>query len=131
MSPRFEIKFNNLLSEMFPNEKIISQYRILDYRIDFFMPDLHIIIEYDEEQHKYQKKNDGIRIKNILNELNRMVIDGEPLYDGDASEPNPWLDGKNIFSVIRVEKGKEIDGLRRICIEITENMMAPCSDYMK
>lgn len=131
MSPRFEIKFKNLLYEMFPNEKIIPQYHILDYKIDFFMPDLHMIIEYDEEQHKYQKKNDGIRILNILNELNRMVTDGEPLYDGDTSEPNPWLEGKNIFSVIRVKKGKEIDGLRRICIEITENMMTPCSDYMK
>lgn len=131
MNPRFEIKFKNLLYEMFPNEKIIPQYHILDYRIDFFMPDLHMIIEYDEDHHKYQKENDDIRMKDILNELNRMIIDGEPLYDGDSSEPNHWMKSKKMFSVIRIEKGKEIDGLRRLCIEITENMMTSCSNYMK
>lgn len=130
MSPRFEIKFLNLLKEMFPSEIIIPQYQILNYRIDFFMPNLCMIIEYDEEQHKYIQEKDEIRTKNILNELNRMVVNGEPLYNGDKYEPAPWLKGKNLFSVIRIKKGKEIDGLRRLCIEITENTMNPCSNYM-
>ena len=131
MNPRFEIKFGNLLNQMFPHEKIISQYCILNYKIDFFMPDIYMIIEYDEDQHKYQKESDAIRMKNILKELNRMVVEGEPLYEGANDEPNPHLDGKNIFSVVRIEKGKEIDGLRKLCIEMTEHTMNPCSIYME
>ena len=131
MNPRFELKFENLLREMFPLEKIFTQYQILNYRIDFFMPDVQIIIEYDEEQHKYSKNKDIKRMKEIKTELNRMLINGEPFYDGDSIEPNPWLDGVDSFSVIRVEKGKEIDGIRKLCIEMTEHTMRPCSDFMK
>lgn len=131
MSPRFEFKFENLLREMFPSEKIFTQYQILNYRIDFFMPDVQIIIEYDEEQHKYSKNKDIQRMKEIKAELNKMLVNGEPFYDGDSSEPNPWLDGVDSFSVIRVEKGKEIDGIRKLCIEMTEHTMRSCSDFMK
>lgn len=131
MNPRFEYKFECLLREMFPSEIIISQYRILNYRIDFFMPELNIIIEYDEEQHKYSKEEDSKRMKEIKSELNRMVVVGEPLYNGYSNEPNPWLKGRDIFSVVRVKKGKEIEGLRNICIEITENTNQPCSNFMK
>ena len=131
MSPRFEFKFGNMLREMFPSEKIFAQYPILNYRIDFFMPDVNMIIEYDEEQHKYSKEEDIKRIKEIKAELNKMVVIGEPLYNGCSNEPNPWLEGKDIFSVVRVKKGKEIEGLRNICIGITENTNQPCSDFMK
>lgn len=131
MNPRFETKFENLLREMFPSEKIFTQYQILNYRIDFFMPDLHMIVEYDEEQHKYSKEKDENRINKIKEKLNQMVINGEPLYEGDTDEPCPWLEGVDLFSVIRIEKGKEIDGIRRLCIEITERTMRPCSDFME
>lgn len=132
MNPRFEYKFENLIREIFPSVIIISQYPILNYRIDFFMPELDIIIEYDEEQHRYSKEEDIKRMKKIKEGLNRMVVNGEPLYDGDSSyERNPWLKGENTFSVVRVEKGKEIEGLRNICIKITENTNQPCSDFMK
>lgn len=131
MNPRFEYKFECLLREMFPSEIIISQYRILNYRIDFFMPELNMIIEYDEKQHKYSKEEDSKRMKEIKSELNRMVVVGEPLYNGYSNEPNPWLKGMDIFSVVRVKKGKEIEGLRNICIEITENTNQPCSNFMK
>lgn len=131
MNPRFEFKFENLLREMFPSEKIFTQYQVLNYRIDFFMPDIQIIIEYDEDQHKYSKDKDIQRMKEIKAELNKMLVNGEPFYDGDSTEPNPWLDGIDSFSVIRIEKDKEIDGIRKLCIEITEHTMRPCSDFMK
>ena len=70
-------------------------------------------------------------MKEIKSELNRMVVVGEPLYNGYSNEPNPWLKGMDIFSVVRVKKGKEIEGLRNICIEITENTNQPCSNFMK
>lgn len=90
-----------------------------------------MIIEYDEEQHKYSKEKDETRINKIKEKLNQMVINGEPLYEGDTDEPCPWLEGVDLFSVIRIEKGKEIDGIRRLCIEITERTMHPCSDFME
>ena len=62
INPRFEFKFESLLREFFPSEKILTQYKILNYRIDFFLPDLQMIIEYDEEQHKYSKEKDENRI---------------------------------------------------------------------
>ena len=40
-----------------------------------------------------------------------MVINGEPLYEGDTDEPCPWLEGVDLFSVIRIEKGKEITAM--------------------
>lgn len=131
-NPRFEAMFSDMLKVLFPNELILQQYHILDYRIDFFMPNVNLIIEYDEEHHDLEvnKNKDVERMNNIVNELTRMVVVGEPLYKNASDEPQPWLENKNIFSVIRVKKGEEIDGLRRICIEITENTMRPCSDFM-
>lgn len=131
INPRFEFKFETMLREFFPSEKIFTQYKVLNYRIDFFLPDLQMIIEYDEEQHKYSKEKDETRINKIKEKLNQMVINGEPLYEGDTDEPCPWLEEVDLFSVIRIEKGKEIDGIRRLCIEITERTMHPCSDFME
>ena len=131
MSPRFELKFENMLRELFPLIIILSQYQISNYRIDFFMPDLQIIVEYDEEQHRYTKELDQERITKIKKELNMMLVNGISFYDGDHREPEPELKGVDSFSVIRVEKGREINGLRNICMKITEKTLRPCSDFMK
>lgn len=131
MNPRFELKFENMLRELFPSVIILSQYHILNYRIDFLMPDLQIIIEYDEEQHRYTKKSDQERITKIKKELNMMLANGISFYDGDYRCPKPELKYVDSFSVIRVEKGQEINGLRNICMKITEKTLRPCSDFMK
>ena len=130
MNPRFELKFENLLRSLFPSIVILSQYPILNYRIDFFMPDLCIIVEYDEEQHHYTQKADTKRIDDIKNELNRMLLAGESFYD-DNKKTSKLLKDISSFSVIRVKKGHEIDGLRNICIEITSKTAHSCSDFMK
>lgn len=50
-------------------------------------------------------------------------------------KPNEWvkcedIKCEDIVSVIRVNKGNEIEGLRNICVKITEHTMHPCSDFM-
>lgn len=41
--------------------KLIHQYYVSGYRIDFFLPEYNLAIEYDEEHHKSRTKEDKIR----------------------------------------------------------------------
>lgn len=126
----FEFKFEQVLRDMFPNEKIITQMSILTYRIDFFLPFVNTIVEYDENHNKYQQEDDQMRMSEIRAEIMRCIVSGQPIYDGDENyEPNPWLEGKDILNVIRVKQGEEIDGLRRILYAI-ENSGTSILDYI-
>lgn len=40
------------------------------YRLDGYIPELNLAIEYDEKQHEYQQKEDKVREKEIDKELN-------------------------------------------------------------
>ena len=56
--------------------EIIPQYRVNNYRIDFYIPKYNIAVEYDEEQH-YTKENrikDNIRQAHIENKLGAKFI---------------------------------------------------------
>lgn len=50
--------------------KVIKQYPILDYKIDFYLPFFHIGIEYDESQHEYKINDDNKRQKEIEEHFN-------------------------------------------------------------
>jgi phage anti-repressor protein/very-short-patch-repair endonuclease len=58
----FEININEILEGI---TKIIPQYKLLDYRIDFYLPDLKIAIEYDETHHSSKHISDNKRQKEI------------------------------------------------------------------
>jgi len=66
--PRFEINFFKqleiILSEL-QDEKYNFFYQVytrdLKYRVDCYIPEAFLVIEYDEEHHQYQKKEDEIR----------------------------------------------------------------------
>lgn len=130
MNPRFEIKFKNLLEQLFSNLKIIHQYYIDGYRLDFFMPDLNMIIEYDEEQHKYTSKKDSIRINTIVENLQDKINNNEPLYNEDKYSRNFLLKNKDIFSIVRIDKGNEINGIKNICNEIEKCSNFSCTYFM-
>ena len=130
-SARFEFKFANLLKDMFPNEVILEQYPVLNYRVDFLLPFASIVVEYDEKHHKYQSEKDEHRMREIIEELSRKIVEGEPLYDGDTAEPTPWMKGKDVYTVIRINEGEEIDGLRRILLEIENNTSNNIAMYLK
>ena len=70
---RFEISFRDkLINTLKPlNIKIETQKSMKEnnYRIDFYLPEFNLAIEYDEEQHKYQQEEDKQReeeIKEVL-----------------------------------------------------------------
>lgn len=71
---REEIKFFDKLEEMFDTmniQKGIKQYNVLDkYRIDYYMPEFRLAIEYDENGHSgYTYEQHEGRQEEIQNEL--------------------------------------------------------------
>lgn len=130
MSPRFEIKFKNLLQELFVGLKIIHQYFIDGYKLDFFIPDLNMIIEYDEDHHKYTSEQDRNRMNIIIDHLRNMVKMNKPLYQEDTNLRKTLLKNPNLFSVIRVIKCKEITGIKDICKKIETYSNFPCTYFM-
>lgn len=90
---RFEISFINTLDDYlkntFKNIKTFKQVctKNMKYRVDYMILPYNVIIEYDEEHHKYQFKNDLLREK-YLNSLG--------------------------CKIIRVDKGKEGEGIAYI-----------------
>lgn len=77
ISNRKEIKFLNELEEVLNPMKIkgIRQYNILTYRIDYYIPDFKLAIEYDENDHQsYAYENQELRQINIEKELGCQFI---------------------------------------------------------
>lgn len=66
-----EIFEGKVINKLFAGYKIIPQYPVLDgkYRIDWYIPELDLAIEYDEEHHKFNKEEDEARQKEIEKEL--------------------------------------------------------------
>lgn len=127
---RFEYKFYNLLKEFFPNENIIYQMPVLNFKVDFYLPFANMIIEYDEQHHNYSTEKDEIRIKEIRKEIMEKISQGIPLFEGDEAEYSPWLKDMDILHVIRVKEGEEIKGIREILITMHEDAINPI-EYMK
>lgn len=82
------------LHTLFPSQKIIKQYKVLQYRIDFYFEDLNIAVEYDETQHKYQTDADTKRQKEIQKKL--------------------------YCHFVRIKQGKEIQGIKELLFLINE-----------
>lgn len=70
---RVELEFSNQLTDYLTelDIEVLYQYKVLNYRIDFYLPDLNIAIEYDEEYHMTvkQKNLDKIRQTAIEKEI--------------------------------------------------------------
>lgn len=75
-SARFEYKYINeicdFLDEM--NIKYISQYPVGNYKIDLYIPKYNIVIEIDEEEHKYKRDYDLMRQNYIENKIHCKFI---------------------------------------------------------
>lgn len=73
---RFEISFVDMLEKALKELGIkgIRQYRVGNYRIDFYIPKSNIAVEYDEKQHEYQVKEDKAREDYIKRELSCKFI---------------------------------------------------------
>lgn len=122
---RMEKTIAVILEKMFTNTEILKQYKIGKYRVDFYFPDLGIIVEYDEKYHEYIKDKDEKREKEICDILKRKIID-EDCYNEHLEK----IDSTEITKFIRIKEGFEIEGIREFCKLITEHRMMPCSDFM-
>ena len=74
---RKENTFIELLEEFLSeyNIKGIKQYPVFNYRIDYYIPELKLAIEYDENYHKhYTYENQELRQLKIENKLNCKFI---------------------------------------------------------
>lgn len=70
-SARFEYKMLNEICD-FLNRlhiKYIKQYPILAYKIDLFLPNYNVCIEYDEKAHKFKQEYDRNRENNIIENI--------------------------------------------------------------
>lgn len=68
---RNEIEFGEMLETLLNGFcEIHKQYKVLDYKIDFYLPEFNLAIEYDEFHHDFQAMEDKFRQTEIENELN-------------------------------------------------------------
>ena len=97
---RKEIQFAEMLDKI-TGFKWHKQYPIDNgkYRLDFYLEDI-LIVEYDEEYHKWQKEKDNDRIEYCREWL--------ALNTGDCYDDG-WR-----CPVIIVKEGEELEGLNRI-----------------
>lgn len=70
-SARFEYKMLNEICDFLDglHIKYIKQYPVLSYRIDLFLPDYNLSVEYDEKEHKYKQEYDRNRENNITDNI--------------------------------------------------------------
>lgn len=96
---RKEIEFLSKLEESISpfNLKGINQYTVLNYKIDYYIPDLNIAIEYDENDHRnYSYKAHEGRQKEIEKELGCRFI---RISDKNSDEYNIGLVIKEMFNI--------------------------------
>lgn len=103
---RYEFAFKDLLVDLLRNTKlvkdinkgkglkVIHQYKCLEYIIDFYLPEVNIAIEYDEEHHEYDR--------NRIADIRRQYI----------------IENELQCEVIRVKKGNEGSGIANIYSKI-------------
>ena len=95
---RYENEFKNLLFSILEDFITVKcQFPILQYRVDFFIPELSLIIEYDEEGHSHKINEDALREENIQNEFKR------------------WEEEEYVpVKIIRVNKNDELKSIKEI-----------------
>ncbi|WP_299009280.1 DUF559 domain-containing protein [uncultured Tenacibaculum sp.] len=59
----------DIIRKLFSNYRIESQYPVLNYKIDWYIPELKLAIEFDEKHHKKNEKLDYKRQKEIEKKL--------------------------------------------------------------
>lgn len=109
---RKELLINQILLAWFNEEQIKTQYPILNYRLDYYIPDVQLVIEYDEltgHKDKIKDKNRMDKIVDVLYE--EWAKDPDVSYDEYEEYQNNKYD---IIQVIRIKEGEESKGLNEL-----------------
>ena len=82
------------------NLKGIAQYKVDDkYRIDYYIPDLKIAIEYDENGHKnYDREKERMREEYIKNKLGCKFI---RVPDDNSDIKNIGIIAKELYNYVQ------------------------------
>ena len=102
INTRKEIDFLNMLEKTLEPFGLVgkSQYKVLNYKIDYYIPDLNIAIEYDENNHSsYSYESHELRQKLIEEELGCRFI---RISDNKSKEYNVGLVIKELFNIGKV-----------------------------
>jgi len=107
----FMERLSDILKAMDKDIIILQQYRIDDkYRIDMFLPDYGLCVEYDEYGHKSEKENDNKReeyIKKYILENYKISQHRKGWFIDDDEK-------LNFVEFIRVDYKKENEGIGKI-----------------
>lgn len=97
---RFEVSFSNILLPILDKMgiEIVRQFKVLNYKIDFYIPEYKLAIEYDEEQHRFSVKSDAKRMDDIRKEIDCKFI---RLSYKDSDAENVGIVLKEIYAQIR------------------------------
>lgn len=70
-SARYEYKLINEITDALEqlHIKYIKQYKILMYRVDLYLPDYNLVVEFDELEHKFKRQQDYARQNKIENNI--------------------------------------------------------------
>lgn len=70
---KFDSSYEIVAAIIFVENEIYCkmQYKILNYQVDFLIPDYHLVLEIDGEQHKTNKGKDSVRDSEIKKELGK------------------------------------------------------------
>lgn len=66
-----------VVERMFTNYTIIRNYPVMDYHVEFYIPELNFVVEYEDEDHNSTKANaeaSAIREAEIKRHLNCTFI---------------------------------------------------------
>ena len=77
-------------------------------------------VEYDEKKQRSKIKEDKERENEILEHIRLKFKDNELVCDNkDNKKTYPWIQEYMPNKFVRVEEGKEIEGLRKILLELS------------
>ena len=70
---RKEYEVSSFVNEFFKN-KVFTQYKVGDYIVDWFIPEIGLVVDFFEKEHKYKKEYDKERLVFISKNFNVFII---------------------------------------------------------
>ena len=83
---------------------LYQQYSVLDYKVDGYIKELNLVIEYDESYHIYTEKEDNIRQNQIEKTLNCRFL---RLSSEDTNAKNIGLVFGEMFKIMKEDMYNE------------------------
>ena len=104
---------NKILLAWFEEGQIKSQYPVLNYRLDYYIPDCYLVIEYNEATGHKDIEKDDKRKEDIINYLywNEFAKNPNVSYDEVELYENKKED---VIEFIRIKEFEEEKGLNEL-----------------